>query len=87
MDKPRQTSKPINADNDELLNASEEALYYISEAMDYLRGLWELDEIFNALGDAFDKLAEKNNEYNATVAEEDRKEIETLTREYYRSVL
>ena len=87
MDKPTQSKKPYVANNDDLLSASEEALYHISEAMDYLRGLWERGEIFTILDDAFDKLEEKYNEYEAACAEEDREELENLNREYYRSVL
>ena len=82
-----QTNKPISADNDDLYGASEEALDSITAAMETLRGFWELDHIFDALGHIYDDLEEMYNEYEAIAAEEQRKEIEGLTRDYWRMVL
>jgi transposase len=87
VDRPYQTKKPINADNDDLWQASEEALSSISAAMEVLRGYWELDHIFEALGSAYDDLKVMYDEYDAIAAEEQRKEIAALTRDYYRSVI
>jgi len=85
--KPYQTKKPITADNDDLYEASEEALDSISSAMEALRGYWELDSIFDALNGVYDDLKDLFDQYDAIAAEEQRKEIEGLTRDYYRSVI
>ena len=82
-----QTKKPYKADNDDLLQASEEALRSIEGAMETLRGYWELDNVFESLGDAYDELKELFDQYDAIAAEEYRQEIEGLTRDYYRSVI
>ena len=87
MKKPYQTKKPITADNDDLYEASEEALDSISSAMEALRGYWELDSIFDALNGVYDDLKDLFDQYDAIAAEEQRKEIEGLTRDYYRSVI
>jgi hypothetical protein len=87
VNKPYQTKKPITADNDDLHEASEEALDSIASAMEALRGYWELDHIFDALGGVYDDLKDLFDEYDAIAAEEQRKEIEGLTRDYYRSVI
>lgn len=87
MQKPYQTKKPITADNDDLYGASEEALDSIASAMEALRGYWELDHIFEALGCVYDDLKDLFDGYEAIAAEEQREEIEALTRDYYRSVL
>lgn len=87
MQKPYQTKKPITADNDDLYGASEEALDSIAAAMEALRGYWELDHIFDALGGVYDDLKDMYDEYDAIAAEEQRKEIDGLTRDYYRSVI
>lgn len=87
MDRPYQTKKPLNADNDDLYEASEDALSSIASAMEALKGYWELDHIFEALGDVYDDLKQSFDEYDAIAAEEQRKEIEGLTRDYWRMVL
>ena len=87
MKRPYQSEKPISADNDDLYGASEEALNSIAAAMETLRGYWELDHIFGALGGIYDDLEEMFNQYEAIAAEEQRKEEEALTRDYWRSVL
>ena len=87
MDRPYQTKNPINADNDDLLTVSEEALSSIAAAMETLRGYWELDHIFEALGDAYDDLKEAYNEYDIIATKEYHDEIAALTRDYYRSVI
>lgn len=87
MDKPYQTKKPITADNDDLYGASEEALTSIASAMEALRGYWELDHIFDALSGVYDDLKDMYDEYDAIAAEEQRKEIAGLTRQYWRDVI
>ena len=82
-----QSEKPYKADNDDLYQATENALRHISEAMEELYGYWELDHIFDALGHAYDDCEEMFNQYDAIAAEEQRKEIEALTRDYWRMVL
>ena len=82
-----QSEKPYKADNDDLYGVSEEALGSIAAAMESLYGYWELDHIFDALGHIYDDLEEMYNQYEAIAAEEQRKEIEGLTRDYWRSVL
>lgn len=87
MEKPYQTKKPITADNDDLHGASEEALDSIASAMEALRGYWELDHIFDALGGVYDDLKDLFDEYEAIASEEQRKEIEGLTRQYWRDAI
>ena len=87
MGRPYQTEKPISADNDDLYGTSEEALGSICAAMETLRGYWELDHIFDALGEAYDQLKEMFDRYEAIASEEWRREEEGLTRQYYRSVI
>ena len=87
MARPYQTKKPYNADNDDLHQASEEALSSIEAAMDALKGYWELDHIFEVLGDAYDDLKQMYDEYDAIAEKEYADEIAALTRDYYRSVL
>ena len=87
MEKPYQTKKPITADNDDRLEATEEALLSVSAALEALRGLWEYDHIFELLDDAFDQLEAEYNVCENIASEEYRKEIEGLTRDYYRSVI
>jgi hypothetical protein len=87
VNKPYQTNKPITADNDDLYEASEEALDSIASAMEALRGYWELDHIFDALGGVYDDLKDLFDEYEAVAAEEQRKEIEGLTRQYWRDAI
>ena len=87
MKKPYQTKKPLIADNDDLYQASEEALDSIAEAMETLRGFWELDHIFDALGSVYDDLKDMYDQYDAIATKEYNDEIAALTRDYYRSVL
>ena len=87
MEKPYQTKKPLIADNDDLYQASEEALDSIVCAMEALRGYWELDHIFDALGSVYDDLKDLFDEYEAIASEEQRKEIEGLTRQYWRDAI
>lgn len=87
MNKPYQTKKPIVADNDDLHSASEDALDSIASAMEALRGYWELDHIFDALGGVYDDLKDLFDQYDAIAAEEQRKEIEGLTRQYWRDAI
>lgn len=87
MQKPYQTKKPITADNDDLYEASMEALDSIASAMEALRGYWELDHIFDALGSVYDDLKDRFDEYKAIASEEQRKESDALLRDYYRSVV
>jgi hypothetical protein len=87
VDRPYQTKKPITADNDDLYGASEEALDSIASAMEALRGYWELDHIFEALGGVYDDLKDMFDEYEAIASEEQRKEIEGLTRQYWRDAI
>lgn len=87
MNRPCQTKKPYNADNDDLYQASEEALSSIAAAMEALKGYWELDHIFEALGDAYDDLKALNDEYDAIASKEYADEIAGLTRDYWRMVL
>lgn len=87
MNKPYQTKKPLVADNDDLFQASEEALDSIAEAMETLRGYWELDHIFDALGSVYDDLKDLFDEYDAIAADEQRKEIDGLTRQYWRDAI
>ena len=87
MQKPYQTKKPITADNDDLYGASEEALDSIASAMEALRGYWELDHIFDSLGGVYDDLKVMYDEYDAIASEEQRNEIEGLTRQYWRDAI
>lgn len=87
MNRPYQTKKPFIADNDDLLSASEDALGSIAAAMEALQGYWELDHIFEALGDAFDDLKALHGEYDAVATQEYNDEMAALTRDYYRSVI
>ena len=87
MKRPYQSEKPYKADNDDLYGASEEALGSIAAAMETLRGYWEFDHIFDALGHIYDDLEEMYNKYEAIAMEEQRKEEEALTRDYWRMVL
>lgn len=87
MEKPYQTKKPIAADNDDLHGASEEALDNIVCAMEALRGYWELDHIFDALGSVYDDLKDLFDQYDAIASEEQRKEIDGLTRQYWRDAI
>jgi hypothetical protein len=87
VNKPYQTKKPIAADNDDLHSASEDALDSIASAMDALRGYWEFDHIFDALGGVYDDLKDLFDEYDAIASEEQRKEIEGLNRQYWRDAI
>lgn len=87
MKRPYQTEKPFIADNDDLLQATEDAMSSIAAAMNDLRGLWELDHIFDALGRIYDDLEDMHSHYEAIAMEEQRKEEEALTRDYWRMVL
>lgn len=87
MKRPYQTKKPYTADNDDLYQASEDALGSIAAAMETLRGYWEFDHIFETLGDTYDDLKNMYDEYDAIASKEYREEVEALTRDYYRSVI
>ena len=86
-DRIYQTKKPIDADNDDLLQASEDAMYHIQSALEALRGYWDLDHIFEALDDAYDDLKELHEHYDVVAMQEYNEEIEALNRDYIRSVL
>ena len=86
MKRVYQTKKPINADNDDRMQATESALSNVAEAMEALRGLWEYDYIFELLDDAFDRLEEEHTICENIAMDEQRKEEEGLTRDYWRMV-
>lgn len=76
-----------DADNAFLLDELETAMFSISEAMTALAGYEDFADWFDTLSDMWDEMEPKLEEYESIAADEQRKEEEGLTRQYWRSVL
>lgn len=87
MAKPEQGTLSRGNSAAERLDAVENAMWHIAEAMEYLKGFTELSDEFDACDEMYDTLmsdysaleVESAGEYTETVAE--------LTRDYYRDVM
>lgn len=88
MDKPKQTARfAKDPDNDTLLEELENAMSSIADAMECLRGYEEFSDWFDTLDDMYDEMQPEYEKYDIIAGIEYQKEIEGLTRDYYRSVL
>lgn len=88
MEKPKQTARfEKNPENDTLLDELENAMSSIASAMEYLRGYEQFADWFDTLDDMFDEMEPEREQYENIASFEYRKEIESLTRDYYRSVM
>ena len=88
LNKPKQyKTLHKDADNDILLGELETALYGISDAMEALAGYKDFADWFDALSDLWDEMQPMHDECENVAAAEYAKEVDDLTRDYYRSVL
>lgn len=88
MDKPKQTMQfEKNPDNDTLLEELESAMFSITEAMENLRGYEQFSDWFDMLDAMFDEMEPEREQYEIQAGVEYNKEIEGLTRDYYRMVM
>lgn len=71
----------------ERLEAVENAMYYISDAMDFLRGFGEYEDAFNTLDDLYGELESTYADLDREAAGDHAEMLSELTREYYRDVL
>lgn len=74
-------------DNIDLLEMLDEAMSNIAMAMEALNGYEATADFFDTLSDLWDEMKPMHEECEAIDAIEYQKEIEGLTRDYYRSVL
>lgn len=87
MDKPVQTQVTDGNSADNLLEALENALYSIRDAMDELKGYAELQDFFNTLDDLHDEMQPAYDQYLRGAETAQAELVAELTREYYRSVI
>lgn len=72
---------------DDQLIAVENAISSITEAMDEIRGIGELDELFVTMNNALEDCEKKKDELESFLSGEYQAQIAEMTREYYRSVI
>lgn len=87
MDKPVQTQVTGGNSTDNLLEALENAMYSIRDAMDELKGYAELQDFFNTLDALHDEMQPVFEQYQRDVETAQAEVVAELTREYYRSVM
>ena len=68
-------------------DALENAIFNVNEAMDALRGIHEYQDWLDTLGDMLGEMKNEMEPLEARAGAEYDREIEALTREYYRSVI
>lgn len=83
----RKINWTYNHDESDQLIAVENAMSYITDAMDEMEGIGELFDHYNALKDALAELETKMDELQGYMAGEYQAMIAEQTREYYRSVI
>lgn len=74
-------------DNSELLEAIEDAMKSISDAIESLRGYEDFEEWHSALTDILEEMQPMQAQLDAVVSAEWAEEVEDLRRQYYRDVL
>lgn len=74
-------------DNSELLDAIEDAVKSISDAIETLRGYEDFEEWHSALTDILEEMQPMHAQLDAVVSAEWAEEVEDLRRQYYRDVL
>jgi hypothetical protein len=72
---------------DDQLIAVENAISSIMDAMDEIRGIGELDELFVTMNYALEDCEKKKDELESYLSGEYQAQIAEMTREYYRSVI
>lgn len=88
LEKPTQYKRlHRDADNIDLLDSLENAMDSIASAMESLSGYEAFSDWFDVLSDLWDEMKPRHEEYERIDAAEYSREIEGLTRDYYRSVL
>ena len=83
----KNTKLTFDTDASDVLTAIENAISYIEEAQEEMRGLGELEDEFDILCDAVDELTRKREKYEIRVASEYQEMVDELTRDYYKEVL
>jgi hypothetical protein len=83
----RKVNWTYNHDESDQLIAVENAMSYITDAMDEMEGIGELFDHYNALKDALDELETKKDELENYMTGEYQAMIAEQTRDYYRSVI
>lgn len=87
MDKPVQTQVTGGNSSDILLDAMENAMFSIRDAMDELKGYAELQDFFNTLDALHDEMQPVFDQYLRDAETAQAEMVAELTREYYRSVI
>ena len=87
MEKPKQVTLSRGSSAAERLDAVENALWHVQEAMEYLKGFEEYTDQFNACADLYDDLMAEYSELEREAAGEYTEMVAELTREYYRDAL
>ena len=76
-----------NNDPGDVLTAIENAQSAITDALDELRGIGELMDVFGMIEDAQDELEKLKDKQESYMTGEYQAQIAEMTREYYRSVM
>jgi hypothetical protein len=86
--KPMQREKMYKCpDNDDLLEATENALDSLADAMIALRGWEEFASWFDAIGELYDEIKPEHDMYEQIAEAEDEAELDAMNREYWASVI
>lgn len=88
MSKPTQSRHLSQySDNGELLEALQEALFHVGEAMEELKGYAELTDFFDALDDLHDDMYSMFEEVETNISVERAEMLREQERDYYRGLM
>ena len=85
--KPKQTRINNNSDPADLHEALDEAMYYIREAMENIKGYGELEDQFSTLSEMHDEMFAMYEECEVNINAAYSDMVREMTRDYYRSVM
>ena len=73
--------------NSERLERAEEEIFRIGEAVDYLSGVRDCEDVIQTLKDRMILLGLEKEKYHRLAEAEDDRDLEALRREYFRAVM
>lgn len=77
----------FNNDVGDLILAIESAMASLEMAMDEIKGLGELDDLFNGMNGDLQQMEARKDELESYMSGEYQAQVAEMTREYYRSVM
>ena len=76
-----------NNDVGDILTAIDTAMSDLDDALDELKGLGELLDVYHALQDSMSELEKLKDQYESYMSGEYQQQLADMAREYYRSVI